>query len=444
MDGNNRRIARFIRATSWDDLPPLVQQQAKLCTLDLLGAIIAGSQTKVAKIIAKISRSYWHGDEATVLMAGTRSSLPGAILANAFTANALDIDDGYRRVKGHPGAVVLPAVLAAAESSGVSGKEFLAALVIAYEVAIRAGLAWHEYHPEYHGTGSWGALGACAGVAKILGLQEGEIMHALGVAEYHAPMVEMMRCIDYPAMTKDGIGWGSMSGAVAALMTKEGFTGIPSIFSRKEFQGLVDSLGNQFEILGLYFKPYACCRWAQPAVTGALQLRDKYGIHYQDIQEVVIHTFREASRLQLQIPHNTEEAQYNITYPVAAALVDGEVGPRQVLDENLNNESILYTAEKVKVIWDKAYDHEFPGKCQCELTIKLKDGRKVSSGVVTALGDPDTPLGVEGLEKKFRWLARHILNSCQVEHIIETVWQLDKVSDVRSLTGLLYKPFNGA
>lgn len=438
MHSGNARVARFILETHWGQMPEEVQLMAKICTLDLLGAIISGSATRVAGIMTKLAMVSWSGAEATILMTGRKASLPGATLANAFMANALDIDDGYRRVKGHPGAVVFPAVLAAAESRGLTGKEFLTSLVVAYEVAIRAGLAWHQYHAEYHGTGSWGALGAAAGAAKVFQLQEQEIVHALGTAEYHAPIMPMMRCIDYPAMTKDGIGWGSMVGMVSAIMAKEGFTGIPSLFGMAEFQQLVDSLGNKYEMLDLYFKPFACCRWAQPAVTGMLQLRERHNLTPERIQRVVVRTFDAATRLQLERPKNTEEAQYNMAYPIAAALAAGEVGPRQVLDENLNDPSILSVLQKVEVVRDEAYEDEFPAACRCEVEITLVNGEKVSSGPVRSLGDPDSPLGAEGVEKKFRWLAGHVLDESKVQAVVEEVMNLEKAETVYPLLKLLF------
>lgn len=433
---NNRKVARFVRHISWDGIPPEVQKQAKLCTLDILGAIIAGSETKVAGIMTRLAVRYWMGQEATILPSGCRANLPGAVLANAFIANALDIDDGYRPIKGHPGAVVFPAVLAAAESSRATGADFLAALVAAYEVALRAGLAWHHYHQEYHGSGSWGALGAAAGTANLFRLSETEIVHALGAAEYHAPMVEMMRCIDYPAMTKDGIGWGAMVGIMSTLMAKEGFTGIPSLLGLPEYEDLVNSLGSEYKILDLYFKPFACCRWGQPAVTGALQLRQEYGLAPADVRQVVVRTFKEAAQLPQEHPRDTEAAQYSLVYPVAAALVAGEVGPRQVLDENLDNPTILELAKKIRVVPDAEFDREFPAKCRCEIKITLKDGREISSGVTGSLGDFDNPLGSEGIEKKFRWLAGHVLPVDQVEAIRQAVWNLEQM-DIQSFIQLI-------
>lgn len=437
MHTGNLTVSRFIQELTWDNLPQMVQQQVKLCTLDLLGAIIAGSSSKVSTIMAGHALEHWPGDAATVLLFKAKASLPGAVMANAFTANALDIDDGYRDIKGHPGAVVFPAVLAAAENKGVSGQKFLTALVVAYEVAIRAGIAWHDYHTGYHGSGSWGSLGAAAGVAKILGLQESEIIHALGTAEYHAPIMPMMRCIDYPAMTKDGIGWGSMVGTVSALLAGAGFTGIPSLFGIEEYSNLVDSLGREYKILNLYFKPYACCRWAQPAVSAALKLREQYNLNPEDIDRILVRTFEAATKLWLKNPTNTEEAQYNMAYPIAAALVDGEVGPLQVLDENLENRAILDLAAKVATIKDESLDREFPAKCLCELELMLKDGRKLCSGTVGALGDLDNPLGVDGIEQKFTWLASHVLTAGRVAEIMQRVWYLDETDNLNPLINLL-------
>ncbi len=437
MYSGNAAVSEFILESAWDNLPQDVQRQAKLCTLDLLGAVIAGSRARISAIAAEQALEHWPGDAATILFFGAKASLPGAVLANAFTANALDIDDGYRAIKGHPGAVVFPAVLAAAETKKVSGKEFLAALVTAYEVAIRAGKAWHQYHSEYHGSGSWGSLGAAAGVAKILGLQKQAINHALGTAEYHAPIMPMMRCIDYPAMTKDGIGWGAMVGTVSALLAGAGFTGIPSLFGMEEYSDLVESLGREYLILNLYFKPYACCRWAQPAVCAALKLRDQYKLMPEDIERVAVRTFGAATRLWLQNPANAEEAQYNMSYPIAAALVDGEVGPHQVLDGYLQNRQILNLASRVEVILDESLDRMFPEKCLCELELLLKDGRKLCSGTTGALGDLDNPLGDAGIESKYLWLAGHVVTDSRAAEIMKLVQHLDEIENLKPLIDLL-------
>lgn len=437
------RVAGFIKDLTWNELPGAVQKQLKICTLDLLGSIIAGTPTRASQIVTREALAHWPGEAASIILFDAKASLPGAVLANAFTANALDIDDGYREIKGHPGAVVFPAVLAAAENRGAGSREFLAALAVAYEIAIRAGIAWHRYHPEYHASGSWGSLGAAAGVARLLGLSGEGIVSAMGTAEYHAPIAPMMRCIERPAMTKDAIGWGAMVGTVSALLAASGFTGISTLLDLEQHQPLVESLGREYKILNLYFKPYACCRWAQPAVFAALKLRKQHDFKPQNIEQITVRTFEAATKLQIEPPANTEEAQYNLSYPIAAALIDGEVGPRQVLDGKLQRRELLKLAAKVVPVCDETMERQFPESCLCELEISLRDGRTLCSGVGGAPGDPDNPLGAERIEEKFRWLASSVLDTEKVEMILELVRQLDKAEEnLKLLLDLLRSPGN--
>ena len=263
----------FTLNTEWADLPTEVQHQSKRCLLDALGSLIAGSQTPVAAIMRKTAREQFAGNQATIMVTGEHVSAAGAALANGFFGNALDIDDGYRRIKGHPGACALPPVLAAAElATECSGREFLIALAVAYELGIRAGVIRHATYTAYHASGSWGAIAGAAAAGRLLRLKAKQLLHAMGAAEYHAPIAPMMKGIDTPSMGKDSIGWGCMVAIMSALMARDGFTGIRPLFDDAPDPEWVENLGREWEIHNLYFKPYAACRWGQPAVAGALSI----------------------------------------------------------------------------------------------------------------------------------------------------------------------------
>lgn len=181
MHSLNDHVIDFTLNIRWEDLPDAVQHQAKRCLLDTLGALIAGSQTPVADIMRKTAREQFGGDQATIMVSGERVSAAGAALANGFCGNALDIDDGYRPTKGHPGACALPPILVGAElAGGCSGQEFLTALVIAYELGTRAGIIRHATYETYHSSGSWGAIAGAAAVGRLLGFDAREIFHAMG------------------------------------------------------------------------------------------------------------------------------------------------------------------------------------------------------------------------------------------------------------------------
>ncbi len=419
----------------WEDLPAEVQHQAKRCLLDTLGALIAGSQTPVAEIMRKTAREQFGGDQATIMVSGERVSAAGAALANGFYGNALDIDDGYRNTKGHPGACALPPVLAIAELAGeCSGREFLTALVIAYELGIRAGIIRHATYEVYHSSGSWGAIAGAAAAGRLLGFSAKQILHAMGAAEYHAPIGPMMKGIDTPSMGKDSIGWGCMVAVMSALMARDGFTGIRPLFDDAPDAEVMQSLGKKWEILNLYFKPYAACRWGQPAVAGALKIVRENQLAPHQIQRIRVRTFEAATRLPNDPPRDTEEAQYSLAFPVAAALLDGEVGPVQVLPPRLHAPELLSLLDKVTTEVAPEFEAEFPAKAPAEVVVETTDGQTFPSGRIEALWEPPDTLPRDGdLEDKFRWLVGPVLGETRAETLIEQIWGAERWASTATL-----------
>jgi 2-methylcitrate dehydratase PrpD len=429
------RLAAFAAALSWCDLPEAVRRRAKIALLDVIAAAVAGSRTPVAGIVSEVAPRVWGGTEASILLAGRRASAAGAAFANGCLANALDIDDGYRPVKGHPGAVVVPAALAVAESRGGDGTTFLAALVAGYEVAMRAGVALHATYADYHGSGSGGALGAVAAAGRILGLPVERLTHAFGIAEYHGPLSPIIRCVEHPAMVKDGIGWGAMAGLSAALLAESEFTGIPTVLDLHP-AALAD-LGREFKIMHLYFKPHPCCRWAQPAIEGIGRIAGRVRVPPEAVERVRIHTFEAATHLGPIWPRTTEEAQYSLAWPVAAALVDGRVGLEQVSAARLEDARLRALASKVEAVVAAEIDRRFPAEALCEVEILMRNGTVHRSGICAAKGDPADPLTDDALRSKFHDLADPVVGpetAARLEGVIDT---LDRLAGLEDLLMLL-------
>ncbi len=422
----------FTLDTRWENLPDTVQHQAKRCLMDALGALIAGSQTPVAGIMRKTALQQFSGDQATILVAGERVSAAGAALANGFSGNALDIDDGYRPTKGHPGACALPPVLAAAElAGGITGREFLTALVIAYELGTRAGVIRHATYQVYHSSGSWGAIAGAAAAGRLLGLSAEQVFHAMGAAEYHAPIAPMMKGIDTPSMGKDSIGWGCMVAVQSALMARDGFTGICPLFDDAPQPSLVLNLGQQWEILNLYFKPYAACRWGQPAVAGALNIVRDHHLTPDQIRHIRVRTFEAATRLPNGHPRNTEEAQYSLAFPVAAALLDGEVGPGQVLPPRLHDPDLLSLLDRVSTEVAPEFEAEFPAKAPAEVVVETTAGEIYRSGRIEALWEPPNTLPSDNeLEAKFLWLTGPIIGRLKAGDLIKKIRSADQWTSI--------------
>ncbi|MCK2005827.1 MmgE/PrpD family protein [[Brevibacterium] frigoritolerans] len=428
----NNSIITYIESESIQSLNRDTLTSLKEALADIIACSIAGRNTKAAEISKEFAVSQWGMGKSSLFLFPERLTPAGAAFVNATMANALDLDDGHRLTKGHPGAVIFPAVLAVAEDYNISGEEFLTALLIGYEVGIRAGIEAHMMRPDYHCTGSWGAVGAAAGVSYILGLKGRTIDHSLGNAEYFGAYSPMMRCIEHPSMLKDGINWGCMAGVSAAYLAKAGYTGIPSLFTLEEAEGLTNDLGKNYRVNELYYKPYACCRWAQPAIEAIREIKSRKLLISENIKKIVIHTFTESAALSKEYPETTEEAQYNLLFPVAAFLSYGEVGPIQVL-EHLNDPIILSLMDKITVVVDQKLNEAFPERALSMVKIVMQDGDTYQSDIIQARGDYDYPLNAEEKKEKFFWLTTPILGKESAKSLLESIQSLEHMKSIREL-----------
>jgi 2-methylcitrate dehydratase PrpD len=278
-------------------------------------------------------------------------------------------------------------------------------------------------------------------VGRRLRLTWDQTRHALGIAEYHGPRSQMMRCIDEPTMVKDGSGWGAMSGVSAALLAGQGFTGAPAVTVEAEAVAhFWADLGENWLITQQYIKPYAICMWAQPAVVGAITIRDRYQLSLDQIHKVQVRTFHEAVRLAQEHPQNTEQAQYNVPFPVAAALVYGQLGPEQLTGAALQDPAVLALMDKIELVEDAGYNDQFPAERYARVEITTAAGQTFDSGDVTVHWMADNPPSDADLRQKFRWLAGSTLPADRVTALEEMVWHSDQLADAYELVQALSAP----
>ncbi len=435
----------FIHNMSWEQLPEAVQNQARRCLLDTLGAAIAGRRTELSGIIHDFAAMTFPGGDSPLWGDGRLATPPGAALANGMTVDALDIHDGFSLTKGHAGVAVIPAAVATLplnQAGKVSGKEFLTTLVIGYEIALRAGVALHATACDYHTSGAWNALGCAAITARRMGSTPEVTRHALGIAEYHGPRSQMMRVIDHPSMLKDGSGWGAMAGVSAGLLAHNGFTGAPAeTLEGTEVQGIWEDLGTNWLILQLYFKPHAICRWAQPAVEAALTLKREMSVDPENIRRLRVITFHEAARLRCRQPDTTEQAQYSLPFPVAAAIVYGRLGPEELSGVGLKNHAVLGLAGKIELEEDQIYNERFPAQRFARVQIETTQGETFTSPETQPgweAGSPPTDLE---LREKFQWLVQGHLPGPRVSELESMIWNMERQPDATRLVDLLAAPF---
>ena len=371
--------------------------------------------------------------------------MAGAAFANANAANGLDLDDSARYAYGHAGAQIFPAALAVAEALDRTGAELLTALVVGYEVAHRIGRCWHASRDVYQACGSWGSVACAAVAANLMRLTPEQAGHALGIAEYHAGNLPMMRDVDDPGMVKHGIGWGAMTGVTAAGLAAQGYTGIPTLLALPEYQEWACDVGvNYLMVEGVAWKParYACCGWAHAGVEGARRLVEDHRINLAEIARIVVGGSRSTVRLGTRLPSTTEQAQFNQAWPLAAMLVDGEIGPAQMLEARFSDPQIRTLAAKVEVVEDaemerlcRLFEQGDPaGRFASTVTIMLYDGREFDSGLVDGgLRFPQTGWDAARMTEKFRWMTGFVLDTSRIDVLAQMLWRFETLSSVREL-----------
>ncbi|MFT5658815.1 MAG: 2-methylcitrate dehydratase PrpD [Gammaproteobacteria bacterium] len=414
-------LTEFSHRLKFDDIPDETLYFVKRCLLDLIGVAAAGSATPLSSIIREHAANHFGAGQksAQLLFDARRVSPVGAALANATTIDSMDAHDGLKPVKGHIGCGVFPALLAFTQAENkMDEKEFLTQLLIGYELGARAGLALHRTACDYHTSGAWVTIACAAMGARALGLSVQQTREAIGIAEYHGPRSQMMRAIDAPTMVKDGSGWGAMVGVSAAYLAESGYTGAPALtVEADDVADIWADLGQRWYINEQYFKAYPVCRWAQPAVEATLTLCREHSLTADMIETIEVITFHEGKRLATALPETTEQAQYSLPYPVAAALVYGELGPDQVSQSALSNPEVQRLASSMMLLEDDAYNAVFPERRIARVVINTKSGSRFESAATEARGDPEAHLSDAEIRQKFHRFSHPVIGSSKAGEI---------------------------
>jgi len=415
------KLEDFILNTSWNDLPAEVQQRMKGCFVDLMGALIVGSRSRQFEAGLRLAESVFGTGDIPVIGSDKKFNFMGASTAMGHSSNAYDIDDGHNMTRAHPGTSFVGAVLAAAYEKNLTRNEFLTAMLVAYETTIRSGAAIMDYYKYAHSSGTFGAVGVAAGVGRIYGFTKEQLNNVLSVAEFNAPLVPGIRSVEYPSMNKDGVPFGVMTGIMAVRASQCGFEGNKNLLEADEYKHYLDDLGEKYQVMDLYFKPYTCCRWAHPAIDACVGLMKENNITYNDIESATIKTFHRATLLSKIVPKTADEAQYNIAYPVAASLVYGDFGLAQVREENLGDPKVVEMMGKLRFEVDDKLDAQFPAKRICRAEIITKDGRKLISPECEPRGEAHENISVDWLCDKFRRITGPVLTSDCQERVLEMI-----------------------
>ncbi len=444
--GTFDRLSDFVLGTRPEVIPEATRRTAALLILDTLGICAASAPMEAGRIgretAARLFAAGSPEDSARMLFDGRPVSLAGAIYAAATQTDNLDAHDGFNPVKGHIGVVAVPALAVLAEAlPGLRGAEALAATVVCYEVAGRAGLSLHGSVSDYHTSGAWNALGVAAMAARMRGLSPAMLREALGIAEYHGPRSQMMREIANPTMLHDGSGWGGLAGATAAMLAEAGFTGAPAItIEAPEAAPHWADLGQVWQTDEQYIKPYPICRWAHAAIDGARDLCRAHQVTADDIAVIRVASFQNAVALFPGMPETTSQAQYSLPFAVAQVILHGRIGVEHITGAALSDPRAAQLVDLISVEPDARHEARFPAGRFADVTFTLKDGRVLASGDVSARGGPDRPFGRDQIVPKFMDFAGPVLGARRADALKDAVLRLAEGGDFAAVAAELYAP----
>ncbi len=432
--------AQFVYALQFKDIPPQVVDRARMIVLDSVGVMIAGSREAHVGAMAKALRIRGSNGRSLFLTDGRRGDAGDAALINGVSICAHVAEEGHKYARGHVAAYVVPAVLAVAEERNLSGAEFLTALVAAYELVARLGMAC-RVREGMHPSGTWGTVGCSAVVAKMMGLQPGQIRETMNVA---APLTlaTSWNAAEEGALVRDLYSGSGGTGAVwAPRWVEAGITGsaddVVEIFGKVSSEtfdsGIVsDGLGSRWEILRNYFKVHACCRNFQSGIDVAVDLRKSPQLpDTAAISAINVDTFSAPALHNTNpMPGNLLAARESLPVSLALTLIHGKCDQSVYTQEHVSNPEVKRLASLVRINLDPDLDKLYPDCRPTRVTVTLASGKTLSGYEDVALGDPARPVSEAMLRSKFHANASPVgLNTvAKLEQIIAEVESLKSIS----------------
>ena len=445
------RLSRYAANLRYDELPSEVVHQAKRLVVDTVGCALGGYASEPARIAREIAGTVQSTEPATLIVSGARTSADLATFANGVMIRFLDFNDGYTSTgeSGHPSDSIA-AVLTCAELKRRSGKEALAATVLAYEVFCRI-CDEVDLKPLGYDHVTVGGIASTAAAARLLGLDERTTTEALNLGI--APNVALYQTrIGHVSMWK-GCAYANASrnAVFAAALAARGMTGPSPIFegvggyfkaiSRKPFDlSAMGGGGERYKIMECSIKRFPLGQYSQTVVEAALQLRTRISA-VSEIAEVRIETVTTAIRLMAGDadkwePKTRESADHSMPYTVAVALIYGEVEDKHFGDRYLRDPALLDLTRRVKARATEEADRLMPQAMLCRMTLVTTSGASHEACVQYHRGHWKNPMSDQEVEVKFRKLARGVLKDSQADRLLDTLWRLDALDDAGEIVRL--------
>ncbi len=446
------KLAEFAATLSYSTLPAEVSERAKLLMLDTVGIIVRARHDaeSTQPMVRAVERMGMGVGECSVFGDAARYAPPAAALVNGALAHSLDFDDTHAAGSIHSSAPIFPAAFAAAEMTGASGCDLIAAAVAGYEVQIRLSLALgpaDHYARGFHPTATCGVFGAAAAAGRVVGLTPRQMVSAFGIALSQS--AGSMQFLADGAWTKRShVGQAAQNGLMAAVLASEGYLGATGAFEGRagflnayaptpDPSKAVARLGEEWETMRLAVKPYPCCRYAHAAMDALAALRADHAIAPEEIERITIGLPRVGMAIigepieAKRAPANIVDGQFSMPFCAAVMLREGRLEwddyPRHLADADT-----LALCRRVVCVMDDDAEAALPANMAGKARI-MTARRRFERFVEVPRGEPGNFLSVEEFRAKFRALAAPCLGG-ETEALADRLLALDTFSDIRALS----------
>lgn len=430
------RLVEYLHSIPASGLPQGLIDHARIALLDNLGCGLFGAQREWGQIVTDLVRDERSQGRASVYGLSTPCAPARAALANGTCTHGFELDDIILGALSHPGAVVVPAALAAAESSQASGIDLLRGIVAGYEVMARVGAALGHDHNNrgFHTTGIAGPVASAVGAGIVMGLSVETILSAVGTACSSASGIKAFTQGTGGMVKRMHAGRAAESGVLACDLARRGFAGplqaVDGRFGLLEVIGgehvypeRIDAdLGSDFAVARVWIKAYACCGLIHSTMHALEEIKSAHKIASSSVRSVLVRTSRRAVEQNGDLdPQDTMTAQYSIPFCAGVALTADARSPDPFMPDHLWDERVRGIAARTKLDIDPAMDRHYPAHFGAHVAVELESGATHERTVLDPHGTPADPFTPAEAEAKFRTLAGAAKDARGVEAILAAV-----------------------
>src|SRR5438132_1807511 len=444
-------LSEYMSAAGMRVLPPDVAEHAKHHLLDTLASMISGSQLPPGDAAQRYIRA--HGANGTASIAGTAltATAAEAALANGVMAHADETDDSHNASRAHPGCAVVPAALAVGEELGIDGARFLRSVTLGYDVGTRVVMAMSgaafSYESSLATHSIAGTFGASASASCVAGLDARQMRWALDYsAQQSSGIVAWRRDTDHIEKAFVFGGMPARNGVTAALVVRTGWNGVDDIFSgsdnfflayapKAQPERLVEKLGERYEIVQTDIKKWTVGSPIQGPLDAIDAIRSKRPFEADQVHRVTVRLAPSVAA----VVDNRDIPDICLQHIVAVMLLDKTVSFHAAHDKpRMQDPAALRQRAKVNLVRDEQLAKLLPVRVAI-VEIDLTDGTRLSERVEAVRGTPRNPMARAEVIDKARDLITPILARETSARLIETVYAIERVADIRQLRPLLQR-----